>query len=104
MKIQFNTDASVDGDDDLARRSEAIIDGGHSRFAEQITRVEAHLTDVDGPKHGTDDKRCLLEARLAGLQPLAVSHQAGSLDEAVTGATKKRARAIESRLGRLSDR
>lgn len=104
MKIQLNTDASVDADEELARRTEAILDGGLSRFADQITRVEVHLSDVDGPKHGADDKRCVLEVRLAGLQPQAVSHQADSLDAAVTGATKKLVRTIESRLGRLNDR
>jgi hypothetical protein len=46
----------------------------------------------------------LLEARLAGYQPFAVSHQAGTIEIAVTEAADKLQRAIESKVGRLKDR
>jgi ribosome-associated translation inhibitor RaiA len=104
MKILINTDDSVDGSDELSRQTEAIVERGLARFGDQITRVEVHLSDVNGPKHGVDDKRCLLEARLKGLQPLAVSNQADSLGAAITGATKKLVRTLDSTLGRLNDR
>ena len=104
MKILINTDDSVDGRDELSRQAETIVERGLARFGAQITRVEVHLSDVNGLKHGVDDKRCLLEARLGGLQPLAVSHQADSLEEAIRGATKKLVRTLDSTLGRLNDR
>jgi hypothetical protein len=66
---------------------------------DRLTRVEVHLSDVNAAKHGVDDKRCLLEARLAGLQPLAVSHEAESLRSAITGATRKLVRSLDSRSG-----
>jgi ribosome-associated translation inhibitor RaiA len=43
----------------------------------------------------------MLEARLAGLEPMAVSHQAATLPQAIDGAAKKLARALERTLERL---
>jgi len=51
---------------------------------------------------GTNHRRCLLEVRLAGRQPLAVSHQAGTLEQAVSGAIDRMKRSLESTLGRLA--
>ena len=45
----------------------------------------------------------MMEARLEGRQPIAVTHQAATLDQAVDGAADKLARLIESTLGRLRD-
>jgi len=45
----------------------------------------------------------MLEARIEGRQPIAVTHQAASLDQAVDGAAGKLTRLIESDLGRLRD-
>ena len=33
-----------------------------------------------------DDIRCIMEARLGGLQPITVSHRSASLEQAVDGA------------------
>jgi len=104
VKIQVNTNESVQGHDDLARQTEEAIAGGLPRFAERITRVEAHLSDVNALKGGADDKRCVLEARPAGLRPIAVSHQADTVANAVAGATRKLARRIDTTLGRIGDR
>ena len=54
------------GADELVQLVEAVVRGALDRFSEQITRVEVHLSDENSDKKfGTDDKRCLLEARLA---------------------------------------
>ena len=74
-----------------------------SGFSDQITRVEVHFSDEKGGKAGTGDKRCLLEARPAGRQPVAVSHEASTLEEALDGAAGKLRRLLESTLGRLHD-
>jgi hypothetical protein len=58
---------------------------------------------VNGPRDVGDDKRCLMEARLAGHQPMAVSHQAATLDEAIEGAAEKLERSLDGKLGRLND-
>ena len=54
-----------------------------SRISDHITRVEVHLSDENGDKDGQNDMRCMMEARLEGRQPIAVTHQAATLDEAV---------------------
>lgn len=103
MQIQVNTDDNVEGREELARHVEAEVSHTLSHFSDHITRVEVHLSDEDSDKSGRNDKRCLMEARLAGRRPVAVSHHAGSLDEAFNGAAEKLKRSLESTLGRLTD-
>jgi len=74
VQIQVNTDDNIEGRDELARQIEAAVNATLSRFSDQITRVEIHLSDENAGKSGSADKRCLMEARLAGRQPIAVSH------------------------------
>jgi hypothetical protein len=104
MQIQVNTDDNVEGRDDLTRQVEAEIRKTLGRFSEQVTRVEVHLSDENAGRSGAADKRCLLEARLEGRQPEAVSHTAGSLPEAFAGAAQKMKRLLDGTLGRLGDR
>ena len=105
MHIQINTDSNIEGDNALTQQVEAIVRETLDRFSEQITRVEVHLSDENSDrKSGTDDKRCLLEVRLIGLQPIVVSHQAATLEQAVDGAAEKLKRSLDSTLGRLDDR
>jgi ribosome-associated translation inhibitor RaiA len=107
MIILINTDHNIDGDDALTRAIEATVRGTLDRFSEQLTRVSIHLSDENSDKKfGTEDMRCMLEARLAGLQPISVSHSAGSVEQAVDGAVEKLKNSLESTIGRLdhSDR
>jgi ribosome-associated translation inhibitor RaiA len=105
MQIQINTDGNIEGNDVLAQQVEAVVRGTLDRFSAQITRVEVHLSDENSDKKfGAGDKRCLLEARLAGLQPLSVSHQAATLEQAVNEAVEKLKRSLDSTLGRLDSR
>ena len=101
MQVQLNTDRHIDAHDELAHQVETVLEATLGRFADQITRVEVHLSDENSQKGGGDDKRCLLEARLAGLEPVAVSHQAATLPQAIDGAAQNLARALERTLGRL---
>ena len=103
MQIQVNTDANIKGRDDVVRRIEAEINAALNQFSDQITRVEVHLSDENAGKPGRVDKRCLMEARRADRQPIAVSHEGATLEEAVSGASKKLRRLLESALGRQAD-
>lgn len=100
MQIQINTDHNLTVHDSEAGQLRGIVDGFLGRFASHITRVEMHLSDENAAKHGGDDKRCLLEARPEGRNPVAVSHLAPSLLLAVEGAAEKLAKAIDSDIGR----
>jgi ribosome-associated translation inhibitor RaiA len=44
-----------------------------------------------------------MEARLAGLKPISVSHRAGSVDLALDGAVEKMERTLDRTLTRLHD-
>jgi ribosome-associated translation inhibitor RaiA len=102
MKIQVNTDRNISGNDGRAHEVEATLERILARFEDQITRVEVHLSDENSAsKSGPPDKRCLLEVRLAGRQPVSASELAQSVDQAVTGAAHKMVRALDSGLGKL---
>lgn len=103
MKIQFNTDNNVTGSEELKTSMTDLISQDLSRFSDQITRLEVHLSDEDGNKHGQDDKRCMIEARLEGMQPIAVTNQADSHELAVTGAVDKLKSSLDTIQGRLEN-
>lgn len=96
MQVQVNTGDNVPGREDMERELETLITGEFDRFADKITRVELHLNDINSDKPGDRDKRCLIEVRVAGRQPIAVSHQAGVMRAAVDGATGKAVRALDA--------
>jgi ribosome-associated translation inhibitor RaiA len=103
MQIQFNTDNQVHGEESLASWAERELRERLHRFSDNITRIEVHLSDINGTRVAEQDKRCRLEARLAGRQPLAVSHDADKVAEALYGATDKLVRALDTALGRVRD-
>jgi hypothetical protein len=64
--------------------------------------VDVHLSNQNSEQEaGNDSLRCMIEARLEGHQPMAVTHQAATLDQAVDGAADKLTHLIDHTLGRL---
>lgn len=105
MIIQVNTDSNIEGNRELEQQIKAEVEDGLEHFSEKITRVEVHLSDENSDKKsGKKDMRCLLEARLAGLQPVTVSHKAATMEQAIEGAVEKLKRSLDSTLGRLGER
>ena len=101
MKIQINTDDNIDQYDAQPEQTEATIRDILDRFADQVTRVEVHLSDENSDKKfGIADMRCLLEVRLEGLQPVVVTDEAATVDQAVEGAARKMRRSLDSTLGK----
>jgi len=104
MQIQINTDNHVAGGEKLTRQVEAVVEGALGRFSDRITRVEVHLSDENSSsKSGDHDKRCVMEARLADLQPITVSDQGATLEQALDGAADKLEKTLKRTLGRLDD-
>jgi len=101
MQIQINTDKNVIGGEELRTSLTYLLSEGLSRFNDHITRLEVHLSDEDGNKDGPNDKRCMLEARIEGRQPIAVTDHAGTHEEAVNGAIDKLQTSLKTILGRL---
>ena len=101
MQIQINTDKNISAHEALAQSVENDLRADLSGFSDDITRIEVHLSDENSAaKSGMMDKRCLLEVRLAGEQPITVSEQAQTIEEAVTGATQKMVSLLETEQGK----
>ncbi len=101
MKIQINTDDNIAGGAELEQLTKDVVTAALGHLAEQVTRVEVHLSDENSTKGGCADKRCLLEARLEGVQPLAVTAEAETIEQAVERAADKLKSSLASTLGRL---
>jgi ribosome-associated translation inhibitor RaiA len=102
MQILINTDHHIEGHEALAAWATSEVEKAMSRHTDHITRVEVHLGDENGNKTGLNDKRCVMEARLEGRQPLAVTEHAPTLYLAISGAADKLTRLIASTLGRAA--
>ncbi len=104
MQIQIHTDHNIGGHEALAAQVSGVVETALSHISDQITRVEVHLSDENSNKKGGNDHmRCVMEVRLEGRHPIAVTHQAATLDQAVDGAAEQLSKLIEHTLGRLRD-
>lgn len=101
MIIQFNTHDKIAGDEKHKNWVTALISEELKRFSDQITRVEVHLSDEDGPKESKGDKHCIIEARLEGLKPIAVTNNADTTEEAIEGAIVKLKTSLDTIIGRM---
>ncbi|MBB5369509.1 MULTISPECIES: HPF/RaiA family ribosome-associated protein [unclassified Janthinobacterium] len=101
MQININTDSTIAHTPGLTEHVQSVLENALSRFRDNLTRIEVHLSDTNGPKGGADDIRCVIEARVAGYQPIAVTEQNATVHQSISGATEKLKRAIESAMGRL---
>ena len=61
-----------------------------------------HFKDINGPKQGLD-KQCTLEARIAGLKPMAVTAEGASIGQALHDATDKLVKLIRRDLKKRSE-
>ncbi|MCI9845220.1 HPF/RaiA family ribosome-associated protein [Flavobacterium pectinovorum] len=89
MKIQINTDKNIDGHARLENYFSEELEKGLARFEDKITRIEVHFGDENGDKFSLNDKKCVLEVRIANLQPLTVTEHADTLEKAFNGALAK---------------
>jgi len=103
MIIQINSDYNISGNERLSAYLEKIISESLNRFDNQITRIEVYLADENGAKTGEDDKRCVLEARLEGMKPFAVTNHGNTIENAVKGAIDKLKSSLDTTLGRLKN-
>lgn len=101
MQIQFNTDNNLSESEKVKAPLVELISDKLKRFNEHITRIEVHLSDENGKKTGANDIRCTLEARPQGMQPIAVTNDGDSKENAVRGAIDKMKSALDSKLGKL---
>ena len=100
MQVQLNTDNHVPGSQDLAAWVDSEVRSTLKHFAGRVNRVEMHLHDLDNGKSHGDDKRCVIEARVAGRSPLSVTHDAAVMDRAIRGALEKVVHALDHAFGK----
>lgn len=101
MQVQVNTSNGIENTDDLERWVKEYLNDALTRFSQDITRIEVQMSDENGGQKGVADKRCMLEARLTGREPVAVSHHGQTQDEAFRGATQRLIHLLDHLLGKL---
>ena len=101
MLTHVFSDKHIDSDKRTQDWVTATVEVTLERHLEDLTRVEVHLSDENGGTSGPKDKRCKMEARPKGHQPILVSHDADSLTQAVEGAAQKLEHALEHLFGKL---
>ena len=94
MQIRVDVDDHIDSSEELIIRVEGVVEGSLDRFQERIARVDVHLSQQIPHKHGERDMCCRMEAHAGGLRPIAVSHEALTLTEAIHAASAKLERAV----------
>jgi ribosome-associated translation inhibitor RaiA len=104
MIIQINTDNHIHNTESFTAELTEGVEKRFRKYKTHITRVEVFFRDENSSKGGVDDKKCSIEARLEGMKPIAASHNASTLREAFSGASKKVERLVHDYLDKLKDK
>ena len=101
MQIQVNSNHTMHTGESFERWAVTTLNESLSRFKDDITRIEVHMSDENADKVSGDQKRCMMEARLANREPVAVNHHGATQDEAIRGATHRLIHALDHKYGKL---
>jgi ribosome-associated translation inhibitor RaiA len=105
MQILLHSHPSIDGSLLMTDHLTTVVNDAMGHFGERLTRVEAHLSDVNShAKSGNHDIHCTLEARLVGLDAIVVKDHAGSAHQAIEGAVRKLRRAVGAEIAKHDPR
>lgn len=97
MIVQINA-GDIQSSQALTDHCNDAVSSALRHHTDEITRVEVHLHDDNSSKSAADDKRCTMEARIAGQQPLAVDHASDDLYKSITEAAGKLGRAVKHKI------
>jgi hypothetical protein len=103
MQVQVNSNHTIQTGESMERWARTQLSESLSRYKGDITSIEVHMSDENSDKMSADHKRCMMEARLAHHEPIAVNHYASTIDEAFRGANQKLKHALEHAVGKLRD-
>lgn len=104
MFIEINTDNYVEGKEKMQAYFEGVISTSLKRFEDKITHIEVQLGDENSSsKKGSDDKRCMMEARISGLKNVAVVSHADTIEKAINLAIPKLKNALEHAIGKVQN-
>ena len=105
MKVQVNASNDVQNKEALESWASDYLNERLARFAQDLTSIEVQLTDENhGTKGGANDKRCMLEARMAGRAPVAVTAFGADQNLAFRAAGEKLEHALDHAIGKLDRR
>ena len=89
--------SGMDRSDALDDHIREQVSHENRHFVERLTRVEAHVSDDNGEKHGSRDRRCVLEARPRSMDPVVASCEGDDIYQVVREASRKLSRALAHR-------
>lgn len=104
MHVEINTDNTINGNAELIADLAAAIRHELVLFETHVTRIEAHLRDVNAGKSGPGDIECTLEVRLKGQQPVIAKDASDTVEKAAKGAATKMKALLNTTVGKLKDR
>lgn len=105
MKVQVNTSNDIENKDALETWANDFLNEQLARFGQDISSIEVQMTDENhAARGGGMDKRCMMEARVNGRAPVAVTHFAPDQNLAFRGAADKLASALDHAFGKLDRR
>ncbi|MEM9065578.1 MAG: ribosome-associated translation inhibitor RaiA [Planctomycetota bacterium] len=103
MQIEISY-RDIDKSDAIEARVHESVEKAVGRFSERVTRIEVHLGDHNAHKKGPDDKRCMIEARPAGADPLVAEAHDEDLYKAIGQASDKIRSVLTRHFERQADR
>jgi hypothetical protein len=98
MNVQLNTDHHIQGSEAMEDSVNKIVAQHLERFFPHLTRIEVHLSDANGGKHGSHDKQCSIEARMSNSDPIGVTHDDETVEKSIHGACTKMHSRLESKI------
>lgn len=95
MQIQIRW-SDVEKSDALGQHVNEQVEHALRNVRDHFTRVVVHVRDDNAGKSGANDKRCQIELRPAGADPLSVEDTGDDFFKVVTTTTKKLERAAHN--------
>ena len=99
MQIQINA-ADIESSQAIQQYVHDNVEKHLGHHEQHITRVEVHLRDDNAGKSGSNDKRCVVEVRIANAQPLAVESTGEDMYGTINDAIAKAGRATKNKIDR----
>ncbi|MEO6303736.1 MAG: HPF/RaiA family ribosome-associated protein [Bacteroidia bacterium] len=103
MIIQINTDNNISGKENTVTYFTQLVKDSLDRYSEHLSRIEIHLSDENGNKNSKDDKHCVLEVRIEGKQPIAVTSNANTIEGALNTAIEKVSTLLNTTIGQMKN-
>ncbi|MDQ8023570.1 MAG: hypothetical protein REI94_17150 [Moraxellaceae bacterium] len=100
MRIEVSIDTRAADRTSVMAALAAEVEAGLKHYRMRLTSAQLHLRDTNGPRAGVDH-RCALEVRPAGSDPIAVTHEAATVNESVKGAIAKMNQRLATVFGKL---